>query len=82
MKKGDYVVRVISVFGYNTATITKVSKVSDGSVEVVDSEHLRWGSEEPHEVIDPVMAGCMSYLVPLEDDSAALNAFWKNAHGK
>lgn len=64
-KKNHQVVKLISVFGIETASLDTIESVRKGQVKLTRDEHLRYDAETGHE-IDPVISGCNSRIVLMD----------------
>jgi hypothetical protein len=65
VKKGDQIVKVLTIMGLETAVLKVVESVKRGVVRCEGDEHLKYDADTGRE-IDPVIPGCSSRLVPLE----------------
>lgn len=66
-KKGRRIVRIITIpTGVETASLGKVEFVRKGEVRILGDSHLLYDSSTGRE-IDPVIPGCNSRIIALED---------------
>lgn len=70
MKKGELVVKIISIMGTGTATLARIESVKKGVVKIKGAESLSYSAEDGRE-IDAAIPGCTSYLVELDGGEQA-----------
>lgn len=67
MKKGDYVIKVITIKANKSATVRKVQKVSKGVVTLEGDESLTYDANTLKEIDPPmIFAGIYSELVEFD----------------